>query len=175
MKLYGFTLDNELVTVNDDLWERALVSSGLRSKQIIGNFSNEDLKWERQIIHNIPDFFGIAWISFDISFVGMYPQEVPSGKYFPEFTTAEQLKEFLNAFKNVLREYDLPYENAEENEKAFAYSGSKALHLLTEYIIRKRIFTQGIEFYTEAMKEQPKFVLPLNKLYMTMGKHLEGL
>ena len=44
MKLYGFTLDNELVTVNDDLWERALVSSGLRSKQIIGNFSNEDLK-----------------------------------------------------------------------------------------------------------------------------------
>lgn len=34
MKLYGFTLENELVTINDDLWERALVSSGLRSKYL---------------------------------------------------------------------------------------------------------------------------------------------
>lgn len=33
MKLYGFTADNELITVNDALWERALVSSALRSKQ----------------------------------------------------------------------------------------------------------------------------------------------
>lgn len=31
MKLYGFTIDNELVTITDQLWERAMVSSGLRS------------------------------------------------------------------------------------------------------------------------------------------------
>lgn len=38
MKLYGFTVDNELVTVNDRLWERALVSSTLRSTNSIFHF-----------------------------------------------------------------------------------------------------------------------------------------
>lgn len=71
----------------------------------------------------------------------MYPTEVPAGKYFAEFPTANELQEFLNAFKHVVKDNDLPYESDEEMEKSFTYLGSKSLYLLNGYFMRKRLFS----------------------------------
>lgn len=101
----------------------------------------------------------------------MHQSEVPAGKYLNEFPTIESLKEFIKGLRSVVRTCDLAYENLEESGKSLEYAGSKAIHLVTAYFIRKRMLSVAVEMFSESsLDENPKFVLALNRIYVEMGR-----
>lgn len=101
----------------------------------------------------------------------MHQSEVPAGKYLNEFPTVESVKEFVKGLRSVVRTCDLAYENLEESRKSLEYGGSKAMHLVTEYFIRKRMLSVAVEVFSDApLEENPKFVIALNRIYVEMDR-----
>lgn len=94
---------------------------------------------------------------------------MPAGKYLSEFPTMDSLKEFMRGFRAVVKDSDLPYDNVEESERSLEFYGSKAIYLVTEYFIRKRMLSIALEFFSEAKEDNAKFVLALNRIFCEMG------
>jgi hypothetical protein len=53
--------------------------------------------------------------------------------------------------------------------------GSKAIYLVKNYLIRKRMLSIAAELFSEGMEDNPKFILPLNEVYLEMGRTADGL
>lgn len=95
---------------------------------------------------------------------------MPAGKYLSEFPTLDSMKEFMKGLRSVVRVCDLAYESVEESGCVLKYAGSKAVYLVTEYLIRKRMLSVAVELFSESIEENPKFVLPLNRIYVAMSR-----
>lgn len=92
-----------------------------------------------------------------------------------EFPTFDSLKEFMRGFRAVVKDSDLPFESAEEGERALELYGSKAVYLVTEYFIRKRMLSIARDFFLEAKEDNAKFVFALNRVYCEMGQIPNGI
>lgn len=100
---------------------------------------------------------------------------MPAGKYLNEFPTVDSLKEFMKGLRSVVKTCDLAYENVEDSERSIEYMGSKAIYLVTKYFLRKRMLQLAVELYSEAIEDNPKFILPLNRILVEMERYPEAL
>ncbi|KAL4470144.1 hypothetical protein ABPG72_016681 [Tetrahymena utriculariae] len=147
MKLYGFKIDGELVTITDQLWERAMVSSGLRSmhQQDVpaGKYLQEFQTMDQ--LHEFLKAFSNVVKEIDLP----YENQEEVEKYF-EYRGSKSLYllvEYLTRKRMYQIALNFLIENVSENPKMI-------LHLNQLYIQMKQ-YPDGLKLIANYLIQQP--------------------